>query len=167
MNTIQQSTQPVIYRYSLYKKILATAIYLVIVLCGIFCIQINILITIFVGIVILVAAIVHIIDILFFKSIIINDTNLIKNWYLIGSKKIALPNLYAYNQNKIWKGFITFHSKDGGFIKDFGINMESFLLKNANLEDVRNTLISKGIITGEEKSWTIKKKVSLLKRVFK
>lgn len=163
----ENKTSKEVFTYSLHKKFFAVMVYLLFLFFGIFCIYLGNLFTIVLGILLIFAAFINILNVFLFRSLIIEGAFLIKQWYFFGNKKIAIDDLMAYNGKKIWKNTITFLSKNGSAKLNFCMNLECFLLKKATFEDVKNLLIYKNIITGDEKCWDTKKKVNLFKRIFK
>lgn len=155
------------FQYSFFKKSLAVSIFLLLFGFGCFCIYIGTKLTVFIGVLISVSVVMHMIDIVLFKSLTINKDVLTKQWYFFGKKTIKIDNLYAYCTRKIWKGLIIFGSRNTNSFIKFHMGIETFLLYRASLEDIKNILISFGVISENEACWKQKKKVNFLKRIFK
>ena len=155
----------VVLKYSIHKRVLAVFTYLLIASFGIFCIYLNMWLTIIIGILIFISSTIHLLDVLLFKELIIGDEFLTKKWYLFGNKKVELSNLYIFCSNRVWKNKILFYPTNGSKVSRFCMNIESYLVAKNKFEDIKNVLISKGLITGEEKCWNMKKRVNLLKRM--
>lgn len=126
---------------------------------GIFCVYINLVITILLGIFLILAVMVNIIDVLFFKVLIIDDDCLTKEWYLFGKRSIKLSNLRARATNKLYENSITFSDKNKNILQNFYMTFETFLTKDNGYERIREILIKNSVIKGDDMHWNKKKNV--------
>lgn len=142
-----------IFKYDNFKRFVAAISFLFIVVLGFFFVLIQNWFAVIVGILMVFVGIFRIFDILFFDSLIIYENFLIKKWYIFGQKSINLKNLKATATKRVWSGSIFFSDKNKGYFSNLLMSFETFPIGNESFREIRNLLIEKKIIQGDEHEW--------------
>jgi hypothetical protein len=99
-------------------------------------------------------SIINIIDISFFRVLIIDGDYLIKEWYLFGRKSIKLSSLKASSIDRLWKGSIVFGDKNKSVLQTFYMNFETFPCEDRGYDHIKKALIRNGVINEDEACWS-------------
>jgi hypothetical protein len=157
-----------IFRYSAAKRLFALVCFIFISFIGVFFIVVFTWLTVIFGVALMVAVLINIIDVAFFKSLSIDGEALCKEWYFFGKKSIKTADLTAVSTKKLWEGSIIFRDKNRYGFQRFYMNFETFPTQNRAYEQVKSALIEYGVISGDEQCWNRKKmsKRALIKKFF-
>jgi hypothetical protein len=142
--------------YGHFKRLFCIICFLFVIFAGVFFIYVSTYISILFGVILIFVSLVNIIDIAFFKALIMDESCLGKEWYFFGKQKISLSNLSARCTNRLWEGLIIFRDKNRSRLQMFYMNFETFPSKDRGYERIKEALIKNGIIKGDEVCWNQK-----------
>lgn len=142
-----------VFQYSHIKRLFAVICFLLMIFAGSFFIFVNTTAMTIFGTLLILAALVNTVDILFFKVLTIDSEHLTKEWYLFGSRSIKTSNLTAISTKKLWEGSIIFCDKTRYRVQTFYMNFETFPANDKAYERMREALRANGVISGDEACW--------------
>jgi hypothetical protein len=150
----KESSEVIDFQYDSIKRILISMLFLTIIILGILLIMLNHnIFTVLFGLLMIVIGSVRLFDILFFKKLIINSDFLIKEWFLFGAKTINMKNLRVNVSKRMWTGTIFFNNVEATYFSNFLMRFEIFPIGNDSFRKIKNILIEKKIIKGDEYEW--------------
>jgi hypothetical protein len=150
----KESSEVIDFQYDSIKRILISMLFLTIIILGILLIMLNHnIFTVLFGLLMIVIGSVRLFDILFFKKLIINSDFLIKEWFLFGAKTINMKNLRVNVSKRMWTGTIFFNNVEATYFSNFLMRFEIFPIGNDGFRKIKNILIEKKIIKGDEYEW--------------
>jgi hypothetical protein len=167
-DTMSGENNTYIFRYSNIKRLFSLVCFIFVGFIGVFFIVVFTWLTVIFGVALVVAVLINIIDIAFFKSLSIDSEALCKEWYVFGKKSIKTADLTAASTKKLWEGSIIFRDKNRYGFQRFYMNFETFPTQNKAYGEVKSALIEHGVISGDEPCWNRKKisKRALIKKFF-
>jgi len=142
-----------VFKYDNFKRVSIAILMFFFVLLGSLIMNFGNLFSFFVGLIVVLFSFGSLVDILFFKSLIFKNNCVIKEWYLFGSKKIKFENLVVGVNKRLWTGRIYFEDKRKRFLSRLIMQFEMFPIGNTGFIKIRNLLIDKKIIKGDENGW--------------
>lgn len=147
------SNEKIVFVYDNFKRFLILLIHIFIILLGVSLVSIGHWFTVCFGILLIVVFLEAIINIVFFKSLVLDSDYVIKNSYFFGSKKINFQNLEVAANKRVWTGTVFFRDKSKSFFSRQVIQLEIFPIGNEGFKKIRKILINKKIIKGDENGW--------------
>jgi hypothetical protein len=149
----ENSETLIVFRYDDFKRCLILIILLFSALLGSFLILIGHWFAILFGVLLVLVQTHSILDILFFKTLIFNDDSIVKEWFYFGKKKIKIEDLKVSVSKRLWTGTIVFSDKNKGYFSNTFMSFETFPIGNEGFRKIREILIEKNIIKGDENGW--------------
>jgi len=141
------------FKYDNLKRILISIVFFIIVILGLFFLFIGHWFSILLGILFIIIGLLSIFNLLFFKELIFHNDYLIKEWFVFGRKKIKFDDLETSVSKRVWTGTIFFRDKRKNSFSQFFMNFETFPIGNDGFREIRNILIEKKVIKGDENGW--------------
>jgi hypothetical protein len=139
--------------YDNFKRFFFIVFLLIISSMGIFLLVIdNWFVKVF-GALITLVMFVKILDMLLFKKLSFTETYIIKEWYLLGEKKFLISELKATTVKNLWSGIIFFDKPNSSFFERLAMNFETFPIGNKQFKKIKEILIEKNVIQGNEHEW--------------
>lgn len=112
----------------------------------------NIFLIIFGGIIFLIG-LKQILELSLFKSLKFREKYLCKEWYFLKNIKIPYTDLRSGAAKRLWTGLISFKSKRITFFQEIMMDTEVFPIGNDGFRAIREILIEKKVIQGDENGW--------------
>lgn len=153
IDIVKKDKEEIRFKYNNLKRIFIGMAFLIIVVLGLFLVFIeNWFATIFGGLLIAIGTF-RVLDIMFLKTLVINENFLVKEWFLFGNKSIAIKDLRANVVKRIWSGAIFFQTRNSSFFQRTIMSFETFPIGNEGFKMIREILIKKNVIKGDEYEW--------------
>jgi len=149
----QYSSEEIRFEYNNLKRIFISIAFSIIIILGLFLVFIENWFAVLFGLLLIIIGFISMLDILFFKVLIFYDEYLIKEWFVFGKKKIKFDNLEVSTSKRVWTGTIFFRDKRKNYFTQFFMNFEIFPIGNKGFREIRQILINKKIILGDENGW--------------
>jgi len=135
------------------KRLIIAVAYLIMIVLGLGFVLLNQWVTIVFGVLLVAVGLFKLLDICFFKRLTIGNTRITKEWFYFGKRSIDLSDLQAGVAKQLWSGTIFFQHKNHFGIDKLIMQFEVFPIGNSKFRLIRQILIQKGIISGDELSW--------------
>ncbi len=155
INTEFYVNEKIIFEYDNFKRLVILVAYFIVMILGLLFISISQWFAIILGYLLFVVGIFYFIDILFFKCLIITNKSIIKEWVLFGKIEVKYENLSVIVAKRIWTGQVLFKNINRTYFYNRLMIFEIFPIGNKGFEKLKNILINKKIIKGEEYEWNI------------
>lgn len=155
INTEFYVNEKIIFEYDNFKRLVILVAYFIVMILGLLFISISQWFAIILGYLLFVVGIFYFIDILFFKCLIITNKSIIKEWVLFGKIEVKYENLSVIVAKRIWTGQVLFKNINRSYFYNRLMIFEIFPIGNKGFEKLKNILINKKIIKGEEYEWNI------------
>jgi hypothetical protein len=141
------------FEYDNFKRLVFVLFYSFSIFIGLFLLLVpNWFANIF-GWILVIITVIDTINILFFKSLEFHDDFLVKRWFIFGDKQIKYEYLKVGASKRIWSGTISFSDKHKSYFLNFLMSFETFPIGNNGFRKIRDILIEKKVIHGDEHDW--------------
>jgi hypothetical protein len=149
----KQCSEGIRFEYNNLKRIFISIAFSIIIILGLFFVFIENWFAALFGLLLIIIGFISMLDIIFFKVLIFYDEYLIKEWFVFGKKKIKFDNLEVSTSKRVLTGAIFFRDKRKNYFTQFFMNFEIFPIGNKGFREIRQILINKNIISGDENGW--------------
>jgi len=143
----------IVFEYDNFKRILILLAYVFGIFLGLVLILIDNWFVKVVGILFVIFGLISVIDMSLFKALIFKDDRIVKEWHYLGSKKINFEDLEVDIVKRLWSGIIYFKDRNKGSLTRLLMQFEMFPIGNDKFQEIREILINKKIIKGDENGW--------------
>jgi len=147
------SNEKIVFEYDNFKRILIILAYVFGIFLGLVLILIDNWFVKVVGILFVIFGLISVIDMSLFKALIFKDDRIVKEWHYLGSKKINFEDLEVDIVKRLWSGIIYFKDRNKGSLTRLLMQFEMFPIGNDKFQEIREILINKKIIKGDENGW--------------
>lgn len=141
------------FEYDNLKRIFIGIVFFMIIMLGLSFVFIGNWFAVLFGLLLILIGLPSMLDVVFFKVLIFYDEYFIKEWFVLGKKKIKFDNLDVSTSKRVWTGTIFFRDKRKNYFTQFFMNFEIFPIGNKDFRAIRQILIEKKIILGDENGW--------------
>lgn len=150
---IDKSKEEIRFEYDNLKRIIFGMVYLMMIVLGLFLVLIENWFAVIFGSLAVYMGTFRLLDIMFFKALIIDKNFLVKEWFVFGSKSIPTKDLKVTVAKRVWSGQIFFMAKNSSFFQNILMSFETFPIGNEGFRAIREILIKKNVIKGDEHEW--------------
>lgn len=105
------------------------------------------------GYLVLVLGILYSFNILLFKSLIISNSSITKEWLFFGKRKIYISDLTISSAKRICFGQVHFKDKNLFYIFNYSTVIEIFPFGNNKFKEIKNALIENKAIESDDYNW--------------
>lgn len=150
---IEKSEGEIRFEYDDLKRLIFGMVYLMMIVLGLFLVFIENWFAVICGGLAVVVGTFRLMDIMFFKVLVIDKNFLVKEWFVFGSKSIVIKDLKATATKRVWGGQIFFMTKNSSFFENILMSFETFPIGNEGFRAIKEILIEKNVIRGDEHEW--------------